>query len=260
MAGMNYSTQTDFMLKWFFDQGVGSIDIHLRCPRVKGAAYDSDDWIWITKHEGLQLEKAQKVIRWCRFKNYNGSDIFIRPHRYDRQPMIFLDDLTVSKAAMVANKYRALVIETSPDNTQVWLALSDKLSELERKTLQQHISKMGFSDKGSMSGEHLGRLCGFKSQKRNYWVRHIQCSSSEKYTPPSLVACSFPPGGACANRESGVKSQSEMDFSWVLSRARQGVPADQIISILHNSSQKRGKVSPQKYAERTVRRAMQILT
>lgn len=260
MAGMNYSAQTDFMLKWFFDQGIESIDIHLRCPKFKGAVYDSDDWIWITKHENLKLENAQKIITWCRFKNYHGSDIFIRPHRYDRQPMIFLDDLSLAKAMMVARKYRALVIETSTDNTHVWLALSEKLSELERKTLQQHISKMILSDKGSISGEHLGRLCGFKSQKRNCWVRYVQCSSAEKYTPPSLVACSFPPGGACANKEPGVKSQSEKDFSWVLSRARQGVPADRIISMLYNSARERGKVAPQKYAERTVRRAMQILT
>jgi hypothetical protein len=259
MASMNHSTQTNFMLKWFFDVGVSSVDIHLRFPTVTGAEYQSNDWIWLTKHESLSLENAQKIIKWCRFKNYHGSDIFIRPHRYDRQPVVFLDDLSVSKAMTVANKYRAQVIETSPDNTQVWIALSKKLSEGERKTLQQYISKMDFTDKGSISGEHLGRLCAFRSQKRNHWVHHIHCSSAEKYTPPSLVASHFPQGGACANRELGVKSQSEKDFSWVLSRLRKGLSPDQVLRILCDSARLRGKMAPQKYAERTVQRAMKII-
>ena len=199
-------------------------------------------------------------MKWCRFKNYKGCDIFIRPHRHDKQPIIFLDDLSLEKAIRVSKKYRSLIIETSQDNTQVWISLEKSLCESDRKLLQQHISTVGFTDQGSISGEHFGRLCGFKSQKRNYWVRHIKASSSKRYRPPTLRASPFPQGGACAKIRPEGSSLSEKDFSWVLSETRKGVPSDKLISSLARSAEARGKPAPMKYAVRTVRRALEILT
>ena len=249
------------MLQWFFNQGVSSVDIHLRCPKFKNAEYRSDDWIWLTSHQKLSYEKAHDLMKWCRFKNCNGSDIFIRPHRHDEQPIIFLDDLTLEKALLVSRKYRSLVIETSPNNTQVWISLKKSLSEENRKLIQEHISKLGFTDKGSISGEHLGRLCGFKSQKRAYWVKHISESTSKRYDPPDLRASPFPQGGACANiRQEGPSSLSEKDFSWALSEIRKGVGPEELIRSLAISAENRGKPAPMKYATRTVRRAIEILT
>jgi hypothetical protein len=249
------------MLEWFFGQGVSSLDIHLRCPKVKNAEYKSDDWIWLTSHQRLSMEKANELMKWCRYKNYKGSDIFIRPHRYDKQPIIFLDDLTLKKAMIVSRKYRSLLIETSPNNTQVWVSLERRLSEGERKVLQEHISTLGFTDKGSISGEHLGRLCGFKSQKRNYWVKHFSESNSKRYDPPDLRVSPFPQGGACANiRQEGQSSLSEKDFSWVLSETRKGIRPDDLIQSLATSAEARGKPAPMKYAVRTVRRAIELLT
>jgi hypothetical protein len=261
MAAEEYHNQTISMLKWFFDQDVTAVDIHLRCPKVKGARYHcEEEWLWLTTHQNLKIEAAIKIVKWCRYKNSQGSDIFIRPHRHDKQPMIFLDDLPIAKAMMVAKKYCAQIIETSTNNTQVWIALSKPLSESDRKVLQQHISKLGFSDKGSVSGEHFGRLCGYKSQKRRFWVRRIDTSTSKKYNPPELTACALPQGGACARNNSHQKSQSEIDFSWVLSHARKGAPSEMLISTLTESAMKRGKSAPRKYAERTVRRAIDLLT
>lgn len=255
------STETNAMLQWFFRQGVSSLDIHLRCPKFKNAEYRSDDWIWLTSHQKLSLEKANHLMKWCRFKNHKGSDVFIRPHRYDKQPIIFLDDLTLEKAMLVSRKYRSLLIETSPNNTQVWVSLEKSLSEGQRKALQAHISTLGFTDRGSVSGEHLGRLCGFKSQKRTYWVKHLSESTSKRYDPPNLRASPFPHGGACANsRQEGRSSLSETDFSWVLSEIRKGVRPDELIRSLATSAEARGKPAPMKYATRTVRRAIEILT
>jgi hypothetical protein len=262
MSTSKSSFQANAMLQWFFKQGVSSVDIHLRCPKFKNAKYKSDDWIWLTSHEKLSLDKANSLMKWCRFKNYNGSDIFIRPHRHDKQPVIFLDDLTLDKAMLVSKKYRSLLIETSPNNTQVWVSLEKSISEKDRKLLQEHISTLGFTDKGSISGEHLGRLCGFKSHKRNYWVKYVKESSSKQYEPPILKLSPFPQGGACAKirHEEGAPSQSEKDFSWVLSEIRKGNCPNKIISFLAASAEARGKPAPMKYATRTVRRAIEILT
>lgn len=247
------------MIKWFFDQGVSSVDIHLRCPKLKDTDYYSDDWIWLTKHQDLSFYQAKHLLKWCRFKNYNGSDVFIRPHRHEKQPIIFLDDLSVAKAMLVSKKYRSMVIETSHDNTQVWISLSTRLDESSRKYVQSYISNLGFSDRGSISGEHFGRLCGFKSQKRGSWIKLLTESSSERYRPPIEGVSPLPQGGACAKIRSTNSSMSEKDFSWVLSKLRKGDDTDQIINSLEVSAKARGKSAPMKYATRTVRRAMDIL-
>lgn len=260
---MNYSSiynQTDILLKWFFAHQASAVDIHVRSPKVVGADYKSDDWIWITRHEALSLEKAMHLLSWCRSKNCNGSDIFIRPHRHDQQPILFLDDLTIKDARMVSRKYQSIIIETSPGNTQVWLALSRSLNENERKLAQQFIASRGLTDKGSISGDHLGRLCGYKSQKRNFWVKYICQSYTELYSPILATPSTFPHGGACVKNISGTPSMSERDFSWVLSNFRKGICATKLTELLTISASQRGKPAPAKYASRTVRRAMQILT
>lgn len=260
MDRLSLCEQMNFMLDWFFENGVTSVDVHLRSPKFKGAAYSSDNWVWLTHHEDLSLQQAQGLLKWCRYKNYHGSDIYIRPFRHAEQPIIFLDDLSLLKASMVSDKYRSIVIETSPNNTQVWVALSKKLSEGNRKLVQQHIAELGFTDKGSISGEHLGRLCGFRSQKRNCWVKCIHNSYSIRYDPPNLSTTSFPRRGACVKKILTGRSQSEIDFSWVLSNARRGVSSEVLTNILASSAHAREKSAPLQYANRTVRRALKILT
>lgn len=260
---MNYNSiysQSEILLNWFFDNHSSSIDIHVRSPKYKGADYNSDDWIWITQHEALSKDKAINLLSWCRSKNCNGSDIFIRPHRHDQQPILFMDDLTIEDARMVSRKYRSIIIETSHGNTQVWLALSQSLHENERKLAQQYIASRGLTDKGSISGEHLGRLCGYKSQKRNFWVKYIGQSYAPLYNPILAIPSTFPHGGACVKNMSGSPSMSERDFSWVLSNFRKGICATKLTELLTISASQRGKPAPAKYASRTVRRAMQILT
>jgi hypothetical protein len=251
--------ETVSMLKWFFEQGVSSVDIHLRCPNFKNADYYSDDWMWLTRHQNLSFDQANRLLKWCRFKNYHGSDVFVRPHRHEKQPVIFLDDLSIGKAMRVSRKYRSMIVQTSHDNTQVWVSLSKKLSESERKYVQLYLSSLGFSDRGSISGEHLGRLCGLKSQKRGCWVTLITESSSKRYCPSIEGVSPFPQGGACAKTRPINSSMSEKDFSWALSKLRKGGTTQQIINSLEASAKARGKPAPMKYATRTVRRAMEIL-
>ena len=197
MSYISIYNQTEILLNWFFENQASAVDIQVRIPKFIGADYKSDDWIWITKHEALSQEKAMRLLSWCRNKNCNGSDIFIRPHRHDQQPILFMDDLTLAKARMVSRKYRSIIVETSPGNTQVWLALSKSLSVRERKLAQQYISSRGLTDKGSLSGDHLGRLCGYKSQKRNFWVKYIDQSCAPLYNPILATSSTFPHGGAC---------------------------------------------------------------
>jgi hypothetical protein len=254
------SLQSERMLEWFFAQGVSAVDIHLRCPKRPDAVYsNADHWFWLTRHQNLSFDRACHLMKWCRHQNTNGADIYIRPYRHDKQPMLFLDDLNVHKAWKVARKYRAFVVQTSNDNTQVWMALTKALSEQERMSVQQYIASLGYTDPGSVSGEHFGRLCGLRSQKRNCWVTLLGESMTGRYAPPDRQPLSPPVGGACAKSREPGRSQSEKDFSWVLGELRRGTPVDSIIISLEMSARERGKPCPVKYAERTVRKAMTIL-
>lgn len=252
--------QSDRMLEWFFTQGVSAVDIHLRCPKRTEAVYGNPEhWFWLTRHQNLSLNRARHMMKWCRHQNINGADIYIRPHRHEKQPILFLDDLSVHKAWKVAKKYRAIIVQTSMDNTQVWLSLTKALSEQERMSAQQYIASLGYSDPGSVSGEHFGRLCGLRSQKRDCWVTLLGESIMKRYAPPDCIPLSPPAGGACAKKKTSGDSQSEKDFSWVLGSLRKGVSADRVLSSLERSARERGKPSPFKYAERTVRKAITIL-
>jgi hypothetical protein len=261
MPHLTKPQQSERMLAWFFAQDVKTVDLHLRCPKRPGAVYArNEDWFWLTHNEGLTHDKALNLMSWCRHKNAKGSDIFIRAHRHNAQPIVFLDDLNISKARTVARKYRALAVETSNDNTQVWLSLARCLIEAERGTLQQHIVHQGFGDPGSVSGEHLGRLSGFKSQKRGGWVKLLGYSSSNRYDPPDHKPLPLPRRGFCAKTFKNGRSQSERDFSWVLGALRRGDGEQIITDKLEASARDRGKPSPEKYARRTVEKAETILT
>jgi len=254
--------QIQSMLGWFIQTGVSFFDIHVRVPKFPGADYNSDDWFMITAHEQVNAEKIlTKLYSWLRYRNSNGADIFFRPCGAQDQPILFLDDLPLDKAHMVARKYGACIVETSLGNTQVWLATTEYLCLNRRKLAQRHIASLGFSDPGSTSGNHLGRLCGVKSQKRKCWVNLIATTQGQRYIPV-LSDPSLPLGVLCASktqRNANDKSPSEREFGWVLGRLRHGVPTSVIRNDLLNAATSRGKRNASTYVERTLKKAISLL-
>ena len=246
------------MIEWFFGHGSSSLDIHLRCPRIKGISYYDERWYWITSHANLSKERAFELLKWCRYKNFDGADVYIRPHRHNAHPIIFLDDLTINKANSVSEKYTSLAVETSLNNTQVWVQTTKSLSEAERLCAQRYIASTGYSDKGSISGEHLGRMCGLRSHKRNCWVNLIQTSTQKKYQAKLEQPPYLSPRGACA-KNSLNNSESEFEFSESLRKIRKGESIEAVKLWLTQKANRRGKRQPEKYSERTVEKVNVLL-
>jgi hypothetical protein len=188
--------------------------------------------------------------------NSKGGDVFIRPHGEASHGVIFLDDVPVSKAMTIAKKYSACVVCTSPGNTQIWLATDQKLDKQERKAVQQFFRGIGYTDPGSISGDHLGRICGVQSQKRDCWVNLLQTSLIKKYSPEVLATISCPEGQACALNNGA--SRSEVDFGWVLGLIRTGKSPIEVTQKLCDHARNRKKRNPQQYAERTVAKALLV--
>ena len=154
-------------LAWFTDIGVTRFDLAVR--RHSGT--------WVHLHQDLSLGRLQGLLGWCRHENAHGSDIYLRAHRRQAWPVVFLDDVPLDVADSLVNAHPALAIETSPGSCHIWLRTNHALSESERREVQRafiahHSTSFLAADPRSTSGEHYGRAAGFRNRKsgRDCWV------------------------------------------------------------------------------------------
>jgi hypothetical protein len=260
--------QQELFFRWFADMGVHHFDVQLREP-IPATESSPASWRWLKPSLGISTgEFFLKYSNWVKFMNAKGGDIYIRPHGDSEHAIIFLDDLPIEKALQVSRKYAACVVCTSKDNTQVWLATDKVLSKPERKNVQIWMKGVGYTDPGSVSGDHLGRLCGVRSQKRQCWVNLVTTTLGDKYSPsvtpltetisppllggarvsPSPSQTDDRPKGAQAQK---VQSQSERDFGWAMVAMKNGLSYSDVIDALTASAKKRKKVNPVGYAQKT---------
>ena len=140
---------------------------------------------------------ATLPLPWARAHNVRNADVYVRPARGYRWPLVFLDDVPCSAAAAVARKYGALLIHTSAaGGCHIWLRCSLPLDEDERHRAQRYLAPRLGADLGSISGEHLGRLAGFKNCKRaGVWVNVLQASELAPWQPAPALAQPPSPAG-----------------------------------------------------------------
>jgi hypothetical protein len=251
--------QQETFFWWFAKMGVFNFDLQLRTPSRTSSGEFA--WKWLSPVKNISTGYYfLKMARWARYMNLNGSDVFLRPHGEDKHGVIFLDDVPVKNALMVASKYSACVVCTSKDNTQIWMATDRKLSKNQRRAAQAHIRDLGYTDPGSISGDHLGRICGVMSQKRDVWVNLIATSFSGKYSAVtnSPVVAAEDQIRTSLNKAQH-SSQSERDFGWVLGLLRSGISQEEVVRRLVACATQRNKSSPEQYAQRTVSRAAQVI-
>ena len=136
-------------------------------------AHDIGAWNFCVLDRGMigherPRDRAEvlKSAGWGWVKNKGGHDVYMRPARGQSWPYIFLDDLGRALARQISKKYAALVVETSSQNFQVWVATTTALDEQARAAVQTQIAAKIGADMGSVSGEHFGRAPGYKNCKR----------------------------------------------------------------------------------------------
>jgi len=249
---------------WFDRLGVETFDIHVRMPRVPDQDYKTGEWIWLANHENLACDHIiSRLVGWLRQKNANGSDIFFRPHRHGRHNVIFPDDVPKNRARAVLGKYGGCAIETHPGNTQIWLKVDRRLTTPERKQAQIILRDLGFTDPGSVSGDHLGRICGFVSQKRKCWVNLAGTSDMGPWKPVLEEASPrLSPRGSCASKKNDPRrpfrdtSASGREWGWVMGMPGSGMSFDIVLERLIAAANGRGKNNAAGYARRTVRKAV----
>lgn len=126
--------------------------------------------IWTTK------ELIANVL-WLKRQNSLSAHIYIRPDNSLPHSTILLDDLKFDDIdRLKASGYQpAVVIETSPNNHQVWIRfLNSPMSTEERTVCAKTLAKGFNGDPNSADGKHYGRLAGFTNQKPKYRVNGLQ--------------------------------------------------------------------------------------
>jgi hypothetical protein len=118
-------------------------------------------------HRDQSVDQICKCIGWLRRENARGAHIFVRPEW--PHALSLIDDLRADALEEMGKTgfEPAVVVETSPNNFQVWLNHGRVLSDRFLSTLvaRQLASRFG-GDRGSCDWRHFGRLAGFTNQKK----------------------------------------------------------------------------------------------
>lgn len=246
---MRARDHTSKMLRWWSSVGITAVDLAVRRRDTT--------MMW---HHNIALSALP--LAWSRAENVRHADVYIRPARGHSWPLVLLDDIPLATANAVALKYDALVVHTSPQGgCHIWLLCSKSLDEDQRKRAQLWLIQRAGADPGSSSGEHLGRLAGFKNWKRGgVWVNVIHCQRRYlPWVPQLLNASSRAPSSSRPPSSPSIAtdcSPSGSDWGWVCSLLEAGChPDDAYRRLVERARPRRGR-DAERYALRTVKRAL----
>jgi hypothetical protein len=109
-----------------------------------------------------------RSIPWLRYQNRNGRNIYVRPG--GEHDLTLVDDLNRDAVKkMVSEGFSpALVVETSPENFQVWLKHPRKLDREMGTAVARALASTFGGDTGAADWRHYGRLSGFGNRKAKY--------------------------------------------------------------------------------------------
>lgn len=251
---MRAADHTEAMLLWWKRADVDRADLVVRRP-VGSMIWQRD------------IALSELPLGWARAENARNADIYIRPARGYPWPVIFLDDVSVDCALGLARVLRAMVVQTSPaGGCHVWLLCDRALAEPHRQQAQRWwIGRVG-ADPGSVSGEHLGRLAGFKNWKRGgSWVNVLAAPSDGCPWEPTIALSEplvesansrplrRPPGSGPLLRDT---SESGREWGWVCGLLETGHdPVTVYCRLLQRARPRRGDDAA-RYARRTVDKAI----
>jgi hypothetical protein len=132
-------------------------------------------------------ETILKSVPWLRHQNREGRNIYVRPK--GEHDLSMVDDLTLGAVSAMkdAGFNPAVVVETSPDNFQVWLKHTERLGKEMSTAAARALAEKFGGDHGAADWRHFGRLSGFTNRKAKHFdastgfypfVRLIEASGS----------------------------------------------------------------------------------
>jgi hypothetical protein len=240
------------MLRWWREIGVDRADLAVKQRPPAG----------MILHHDLAL--GHLPLTWARGLNLCQAEVYIRPARGYAWPLVFLDDVPTPLARRVARKYDAMVVQTSPaGGCHIWLGCLQPLEEQARCKAQRWLARHLAADPGSVSGEHLGRLAGFKNWKRGgTWVNVLDDSRHRRLWDPTAVPSisrhdKIPADASRQVLRHTDTSPSGREWGWVCGLLEAGSPPQEVYERLLDAARKRRGHDAERYARRTLRSALQ---
>jgi hypothetical protein len=271
------------------------VRVHLRamsCERFDvGIRRDAGEMILREGQGAIEIEEA---IKWLRHENAKGAHIYIRPA--GTHSLSLIDDLAVeSIERMKAEGFEpAVIVETSPNNFQVWLNHGKVLeAAMSTRAAKALVERFG-GDPSSADWRHFGRLAGFTNPKRERQLpsglrpfARLRSATGRVYSRAAefLAGIKISSDGQAGQGEQphkrlrqskervGVKLLREFhsdpiyggdlhraDMAWAKHAAGCGLTLEQIRDELFNGRDlsKKGNHKRQlEYAERTARKAIE---
>ena len=123
------------------------------------------------KRTPKNAEDFQTFAGFCAALNANDADIYIAPHPLSNHSFVLIDDLTIENVnRMKADGLQAsLLIESSPNNFQSWVKLSDKpLTKEQRLECSRLLTNQYHGDVGAIGSVRIGRLASFTNRKAKH--------------------------------------------------------------------------------------------
>lgn len=248
---MHARDHTQAMLSWWTRVGIARADLAVR--RSTGTM------LW---HGDLAVDALP--LAWARAENARHGDIYIRPARGHAWPLVFVDDVAVDRAQTLARDVDALLVATSPaGGCHVWLRCDRVLTEDDRRHVQRGWVARLDADPGAVSGEHLGRLAGFKNWKRGgCWVNVLTATDRGRPWAVGDAGAAMPPPPRshppARRADAGHDTTpSGQDWAWVCARLEHGHPPDTIYARLVDRARPRRGPDAERYALRTLEQAQQ---
>ena len=245
--------------------------------------------------EGQGAREIEATIKWLRHENAKGSHIYVRPA--GTHSLSLIDDLSAEaiERMKVEGFEPALVVETSPNNFQAWLNHGQVLeAPMSTRAAKALVERFG-GDTSSADWRHFGRLAGFTNPKRErLWpsgmrpFARLRSATGRVYPKATEFLAGIRASGdgremrAEEPRKPGrhkgkveVRALSEFheapvyggdlhraDMAWAKHAAGCGMTLEQIKDELlggRDLSKKGGRKRQLEYAERTARKAIEML-
>ncbi len=258
--------------------------------------YFQDSWqvaVLDLKYGRWMVKKKEENIPYLRAENANGRHIIIQPNVDNSHAYLLVDDIDgylIQHHFKFSNgswKPGRLVIETSPQNYQVWIRFSRSISLPEKRYWLKKLR----SDPGADPNNRWGRCPGFRNRKLKYqdkeggyplsrliWVdwKHSAYlavyketfKSKEKerhiFSPKPLGKAGVCQSNIVFREQYNCGNESKTDFSFALALMRRGYHNEfieqRILSERSNWENHQGAGRIKHYLDRTLKRAREIFS
>lgn len=216
----------------------------------------------IRRRDGAMLWQRSRPLpdlplAWARAENAHGADIYARPARGHPWALVLLDDVALGLAVELATSSGGLAVRTSEEGgCHLWLPTSEPLDEPGRCRRQRWLAQQLGADLGSVSGEHLGRLAGFRNWKRGgCWVNVLTAATAGP--EPRREAGTVE--GQNLHRAPRDASPSGQEWGWTCRMLEAGWSPRQVYEGLVAKASGRRGADAERYARYTVEKATEML-